>query len=148
MHDLFDEIARHRTALLCNGYMPLAVYGADQAWLGTDAGRAPAGEDWADGARARARQRDWSEPVSAEASNTGILCDGLRVIEVDVEDPPLSGSVFDAMCHRLGHPKAVRFRENSLCFAAIYCAAEGSPPTRQVAHPELGRVDGIPAMLF
>ena len=32
-------------------------------------------------------------PAVAHAANTGILCDGLRVIDVDIDDPELAGSV-------------------------------------------------------
>jgi hypothetical protein len=60
------------------------------------------------------------------ALGTGILCDGLRPLDIDIDDPALVGEVVDyALDHFGGAP--TRYRNNGPRVLMLYAAAEGTP---------------------
>jgi hypothetical protein len=63
--------------------------------------------------------------------NTGILCDGLRAIDIDVDDPARAAAVDELAVAMLGlSPK--RFRDNSPRKLRVYRANEGAPKKRAI----------------
>jgi hypothetical protein len=67
-----------------------------------------------------------TERPESIASNTGILCDGLRAIDLDIDQHALAAEVQETAGGLLG-PTLVRSRPNSSRCLLLYCAAEGSP---------------------
>jgi hypothetical protein len=119
------------------GYRPIAVFTFDHPDR-ERAGKSPAGKDWPD----RARQ-DPPEAVRLPAvphlSNTGVLCDALRPVDVDVDDPELAGHIRAIAFDKLGEPP-MRFRENSGRCLLPYRAAAGEPRKR-ILSGRLGKVE-------
>ena len=130
-------IAALRARAWANGWRPMAVL----PWDFPDpeqAGKAPLGRDWP----RRARQ-DPPEcttlPAVEHAPNTGILTDGLRGIDIDVDDPPTADAIQGLAFNLLG-ATIVRTRDNSGRRLLPYRAAEGSPKKRAIAG-KLGKVE-------
>jgi hypothetical protein len=73
------------------------------------------------------------------ALSTGILCDGLRVIDVDVDDPDLAELVARHAFNILGDA-LIRFRADSSRILLVYAAAEGEPAKRSI-HGARGGVE-------
>jgi len=115
-------VAALRRRLWAAGYRPLAV---------RTGGKAPAGLAWQNRAR-----RDPPEaaiaPADADTLNTGILCDGLRVLDIDVDDDATAGRIEALAVAWLG-AAPVRCRDNSGRRALVYRAAEGEPGKRELA---------------
>jgi hypothetical protein len=117
------EVALLRSCLWEMGYRPIAIYNHDAPL--EDAGKRPKGERW----QARARQ---NPPVAAVATpqaialNTGILCDGLRAVDIDIDDAAAAGEVRALALGVLGET-LIRWRANSSRCLALYRAATGSP---------------------
>ena len=122
-------VAALRRRLWAAGYRPLAVRTRDKA---------PAGLVW----QGRAR-RDPPEAAVAPADvgtlNTGILCDGLRVLDIDVDDHAIADRIEALAFASLG-AAPVRWRENSGRCALFYRAAEGEPGKR-VLSGSAGKVE-------
>ncbi len=123
-----DNVDDLRKALWSAGYRPVAVKTGDKR---------PDGEAW----QARARQsvpEAAARPASSRASNTGILCDGLRAIDIDVEDEEIAGQC-EAVIFQLIGMGPVRTRGGGKRLI-VYRAAEGEPVKRWVAGPA-GKVE-------
>jgi hypothetical protein len=127
----------YRTSLLKNGYLPVPLFiprdGDDKS-----GGKIPVGKAWPTEARSRIGQTEWNEPIIPLTSNTGILCDGLRVIDVDVDDPTLVGEITDLMIELFGLPVVVRTRGSSCRFLTIYRPEYGEPTKRMSHNKETG----------
>jgi predicted P-loop ATPase len=122
-------IATLRANAWANGWRPLSV----KPWDFPDpeqAGKAPLGMEW----QKRARQ-DPPEcvtmPAVARAPNTGILTDGLRGIDIDIEDRAKADAA-QALAFKMLGPTIARTRDNSAKRQLPYRAAEGSPPKRVI----------------
>ncbi len=129
MENHFEEVARLRAKLAATGFRPVAVITNDKR---------PFGNAWPD----RARQdppADSVAPLHDQALNTGLLCDGLRVVDIDIDDPELVRAVREHAERLLGHT-LVRSRSNSARVAMLYRAADGSPPKRAVTSG-MGKVE-------
>ena len=90
-------------------------------------------------------QRGWPEAaklppgeVNALYLNTGLLCAGLRVPDIDIDDPELAQKVDDLAEQELG-PAPIRSRADSPRRARIYRAAVGEPGKRIAQGPVLGK---------
>jgi putative DNA primase/helicase len=105
-----------------------------------DSGKAPIGKQWTVGARQNPPECLQWEPV-AHALNTGILCDGLRVIDVDVDDAGMAGAVRVLAVTMLG-ATIIRTRSNSPRCLLVYRAAEGEPS--KVAIKGASHSDAVP----
>lgn len=117
-----------RKALWSAGYRPVAVKTGDKR---------PDGEVW----QTRARQEPpeaATRPASSRALNTGILCDGLRAIDIDVEDEEIAGQC-EAVIFSLIGMGPVRTRGGGKRLI-VYRAREGEPVKRWVAGPA-GKVE-------
>jgi predicted P-loop ATPase len=127
-----EKVASLRSRLADSGYRPVAVYTVEAGKrLGHDKpGKHPFGDKW----QTRARQTppaDAEEPPQEQALNTGLLCDGLRVIDIDVDDPAIVHEII-AIVHAVLGDAPVRYRSNSPRRAFLFRAAEGQPRKRSV----------------
>lgn len=123
-----EEARRFRSAILRGGYLPVPLASVEKA---------PFEHDWPIKARARAGQTEWTEPVTSANWNTGIMCDGLYAVDVDVDDPDAADEVTAALLDTLGPSPAKRVRgQTSPRYLALY-RAEGEPTKQKV-----GKVDG------
>jgi hypothetical protein len=125
-----------RNTLWGNGYRPLPVYSWDfkepspppgKKPLPPRAGKAPLGLGWQTGARQDPPECITLASVVLWATNTGILCDGLRAIDFDIDDEGLCLSLVGMALRRFGDT-LWRRRENSPRSLLVYRAAEGEPP--------------------
>jgi hypothetical protein len=115
------EIAALRSQLWQNGYRPVAVY---------TQGKRPFGNAWQD----RARQNPpgaVTEPVNDTALSTGILCDGLRAVDIDIDEAQLAQQVENLAYAILGTCPARR-RADSSRVLLLYRAASGEPCKRTI----------------
>src|SRR6202046_3720863 len=118
-------IANLRDKAWANGWRPLPVLPHD--FPDPDlAGKAPYGKKWPE----RARQNPpecTTLPAVAHAPNTGILCDGLRAIDIDVDDADTADAI-QALAFTMLGASICRSRKGSSKRQIPYRAAEGSPP--------------------
>ncbi len=107
-----------RDAMWANGYRPLPVKSGTKV---------PDGPEWPQ----RARQSPpecvgEGSAVSPAALSTGILSDGLRAIDIDIDDPVIAAEV-EAIARRLLGRGPTRYRADSPRMLILYRAAEGEP---------------------
>ena len=119
------SLAGLRAALWAADYRPVALYSKKKR---------PMGAAWQDRAR-----RDPPEAATAHpnlsALNTGIMCDGLRALDIDCDDNDLAQRIEEEAVARFGLAP-VRWRGNSGRRLLVYRAAEGEPPKRVLAGTE------------
>ena len=108
-----------RRHLWQQGYRPVAVESNEKK---------PVGNRWPDRARQSPPEAANSAPT-LDALNTGILCDGLRALDVDVDDPEIAAAI-QALAERQLGITVIRWRRNSSRVLMLYRAAEGEPPKR------------------
>jgi RecA-family ATPase len=126
-----EDVAALRWQLHSNGYKPVAVYSR---------GKRPFGNAWQD----RARQNPpgaVTEAVNDAALSTGILCDGLRAIDVDIDDPTIANEVERIAYGILGTCPARR-RADSARALLLYRAASGEPCKRTI-EGTMGNVEAL-----
>jgi len=80
-----------------------------------------------------------TERPESIASNTGILCDCLRAVDVDIDRPALAAKVCDVAFQMLG-PTVERGRPNASRCLLLYRAAEGSP-AKIIVKGALGNIE-------
>jgi len=108
-------------------------------WISPDnRGKQPKGNAW----RERAL-RDPPEATTASvdpnAVNTGILSDGLRAIDIDIDNPTLAHTVKSMALSRFGEAP-MRYRDNSPRVLLLYRAETGQPPKLLITST-LGKVE-------
>jgi hypothetical protein len=123
------HVASLRAKLWDGGYRPLAVLTGEKA---------PIGKDWGNRARQNPPECITLSPVK-HALNTGILADGLRVFDVDIDDAQLVQHLRTLITERLGETP-FRFRRNSARNLFIYRAATGEPGKIVLASP-VGKIE-------
>ena len=111
-----DHVHKLRVSLWRAGYRPVAVY--------TNA-KNPFGDKWEQRARQTPPQAV-TAPPDPRHLNTGILCDGLRAVDVDVDDPAKAAEI-DRLAREMLGAAPMRFRANSPRHLHLYRAAEGEP---------------------
>ena len=120
--------AEARAAMWADGYRPVALYSWDSPVDEKQRGKRPKGDAW----QARARL-DPPEAATAapepDALETGILCDGLRALDLDIDDADAAAAV-RALAVRMFGETMTRFRDNSPRGLMVYRAADGSPAKR------------------
>lgn len=124
-----QQVLALRQQLWDAGFRPVPIYSPDAAHEA--AGKAPRGADWGNLARQDPPAAAVSEP-NADALNTGILCDGLRAIDIDIDNPTIAHSVRSRCLDMFGET-AMRYRANSPRALLVYRAAEGTPAKRVLA---------------
>jgi hypothetical protein len=120
-----------RQRLWVSGYRPVPVYNFNAKV--SSAGKRPFGTEWQSHARLDPPEAAIAKP-DGRALNTGILCDGLRTIDIDVDDPAIADMVDRLAVERLG-PAPVRWRADSPRRLRLYRAAEGEPTKRMLNGP-------------
>ena len=131
-------VGADRRALWQAGLRPVALYSL--GYGGEGAGKRPVGLRWQE----RARQTPPEAaivPPSSESANTGILSDGLRAVDVDIDDPATAAAV-RALAESMLGAAPVRTRANSSRCLLVYRAAEGEPGKRSVTGT-LGKVETL-----
>jgi hypothetical protein len=108
-----------RRSLWDSGFYPVPV---------VTMGKRPLMGNWPEDAKAGA-----PAVATPAALNTGILAEGLRAIDIDVDDSALVATIGDAAKRTLGSTPFIRSRCDSPRKLLLYRAAEGAPRKRQ--HP-------------
>lgn len=129
--DPLQQVADQRAALWAAGFRPLEVYSK---------GKRPKGMAW----QIRARQTPPDAVQRApkvDALSTGILADGLRPIDVDVDDDDAAAAICNVVFERFG-PAPMRSRSNSPRCTILYRAAEGAPGKKSVIGAK-GKVEAL-----
>ena len=124
------EVASLRERLWDAGFRPVAIYNYDSRKTHSP-GKAPKGEEWTERNR-RDPPHDAVAAVDLDAINTGILCDGLRAIDIDVDNITMATSIRNRAMERFGEAP-LRVRANTGRCLLLYRAAEGQPGKRAVA---------------
>lgn len=104
-----DEVARLRKQMWTAEFRPIPVRNADDS--GPSPGKRPDGANW----QVLARQNPpyaVEAPVSPAALNTGLLCDGLRPLDIDVEDEATAARIRMLALDMLG-PGPVKTRRTA-----------------------------------
>jgi hypothetical protein len=117
-----------RAKLVCAGYLPLAVHGPNATV--NSPGKQPKGKAWQERARQIPSEAATVTP-DLTALNTGILCDGLRAIDIDIDDLDLATEVIELAYSLLGKAP-IRHREHSARCLILYRAFEGEPGKRLI----------------
>ncbi|MEY9525606.1 hypothetical protein ABIF70_006747 [Bradyrhizobium japonicum] len=112
-----------RKQLWTSGYWPLAVYGPE-AKVGAP-GKQPATKEW-QVRLSEANPRAVTEPPNQNALNTGILCDGLRAVDIDIDCLETVENVTSLGRSILGRAP-VRYRNDSPRRLMLYRATTGEP---------------------
>lgn len=123
--------AAFRAACWDGGWRPVALYSHDctHAFLQAgSAGKRPQGDKWQERARRDPPEATAVIPLS-DALETGLLCDGLRVLDIDIDDATTVAAVHALATRELGET-IVRGRDNSSRVLLPYLAAEGHPGKR------------------
>lgn len=134
---LLPTVASLRARLWDGGWRPVPLYNPEVTRSDgggpideRSRGKKPWGTAWQEAARRDPPDASVATP-RRNALNTGLLCDGLRVVDVDVDDPTLAAKVKALAVTMLGET-IMRTRANSGRCALVYRAAEGQPGKRDV----------------
>jgi len=123
-----QRITELRQAMWDAGFRAVPVSNAFDE--GSSPGKRPVDQEW----QTKAREyppRAAVEPATDNALNTGILCDGLRPVDVDIDDPEIAQKARQIIEGLLGKGP-VKTRSNSPKHTILYRAAEGAPKKRSV----------------
>ncbi|WP_428490119.1 AAA family ATPase [Rhodopila sp.] len=129
-------IAALRCQLWANGYRPVAVASVDN--LGPSPGKRPVANAWREGALQDTPEAA-NRPAEPDALNTGLLCDGLRAVDIDIDDAGIAATVEMAAVFTLGFT-LTRFRANSGRKLLLFRAADGEP-SKRVLKGAAGKVE-------
>jgi hypothetical protein len=131
------NVAELRARMWAAGLRPIALYSADVTH--TDGGelippesrgKRPRGARWQDRARRDPPDDAVAQP-RGNALNTGILCDGLPVLDLDIDNAAVVDQLRKLAADTLGET-IVRTRGNSPRCAMVYRAADGEPGKRVI----------------
>jgi len=113
-----DDVRAFRKAALENGYRLVPV---------ETGGKRPTATGWTAGVLPEVLLT-----CREEALNTGILCEGLRIIDVDVDDEAKAAEIERLAQQHLPPGALARRRSNSPRLALVFRAAEGTPRKRKI----------------
>jgi putative DNA primase/helicase len=114
-----QTIAELRHTLGVNGFMPVPVKTGDKM---------PLAKAW----EAKAADGQFIDAfVGTDTLSTGILCSGLRAIDIDIDDADLAGHVVKYALAVFGQT-TVRHRSNSGRALLLYRAVEGEPKKQRL----------------
>ena len=136
-----DAATAFREATWDAGWRPVSLYSFDatHSFLQPGAaGKRPKGEAWQERARRNPPDAVTTAP-ELDALETGLLCDGLRVLDLDIDDADTVAHL-RALATRLFGETIVRQRDNSPRILLPYRAAEGQPGKRTITGT-LGKVE-------
>ncbi len=139
-----DEVLALRGKLWQNNFRPVSVYSPGAVeWTGqpiANAGKRPNCKNWHESALASIPDACTAKP-GIDALNTGILCDGLQAIDIDVDNPAIVAQIESAALRFLGNAP-MRTRSNSARVLMLYRASEGEPSKRNIDGIE-GKVEAL-----
>jgi AAA domain-containing protein/primase-like protein/bifunctional DNA primase/polymerase-like protein len=118
-----QQVASLRAKLWDAGFRPVPVYNFNAP--GPSPGKRPMGEAWQHSARLDPPIAVVEDP-RPEALNTGVLCDGLRAVDIDIDNLTLAHRCREIALAMLGHAP-FRIRRNSARCLIVYRAVEGMP---------------------
>lgn len=126
-----EVVAEVRKKFWASGYRPLAVWNFNWTEIPeNDRGKRPAGAGWERRAR-RDPPEAVNAPIDSRIRNTGVLCDGFRFIDLDIDDPDIAEQIRKLAFAMLGEV-TVRYRyETGRCLIP-YRAAVGAPGKRSL----------------
>ena len=133
-----ESVSALRVQLWDAGFRPIPILNADAP--GPSPGKRPLGEGWREAALKEPPFCVTVEAVS-HALNTGILGDGLRAIDFDIDDPELMMLCRAMAVDRFGEAP-IRMRGNSPRCLLLYRAASGTPPKIVITGKEHSRTIG------
>jgi putative DNA primase/helicase len=108
------DIKTLRRTLGANGFLPIPVVTGDKK---------PYIKDWP---RLAAKGAFIEAEPEFKTLNTGVLANGLRAVDIDIEDAALANAVRKVVVEKLG-PAPMRWRSNSGKHLLLYRAADGEP---------------------
>lgn len=118
-----ENVASLRAQLWESGFRPVPIVNWDAA--GLSPGKRPLGKDW----RLDALKDPpycTTIPAVPFALNTGVLCDKLRPIDIDIDDVAIAHRIRAMALDRWGEAP-IRMRKNSPRCTLLYRAAVGAP---------------------
>jgi len=124
-----DNVLAIRQRVWDTGFRPVPIVSHDTN--GPSPGKRPLGKDWIGDAR-RDPPFCVTAPPVVHALNTGILADGLRAVDIDVDDPALVERI-QAEAERILGEAPRRTRANSPRILMLYRAISGEPGKRSIA---------------
>jgi hypothetical protein len=119
---ILAHVAARRQRLWEAGFRPIAI---------ETTGKRPLTPAWQQRARCNP-PADATEAPRQECLNTGILADGLRIVDLDMDDAVMAGQIRELALTLLDQAP-MRFRHNSPRLALPYRAVDGSPTKRALA---------------
>lgn len=138
------EVKALRAKLWQNGFRPVAVYSDDATdWANrpiANRGKRPKGEDWPERARKNPPEASTAEPT-IDALNTGVLCDGLTALDLDIDNAAIASQAL-AEAQRILGAAPIRTRSDSARVLLLYRAAEGEPSKQSIKGPH-GKVEAL-----
>lgn len=134
-----EQVTALRAQLWDDGYRPVPVFNSDAKV--NSPGKQPLGDRWREEALKDPPLCAQSTAV-AYALNTGILADGLRAIDIDVDDPTVAMRCKAMALDRFGEAP-IRMRRNSARCLILYRAASGTPPKLSVTGKEHALGNGL-----
>lgn len=120
-----------RRGLWARGYRPVVVYSYDAKC--SSPGKQPSGVAWQTKARSNPPFAV-SAPFRSSEANTGILCDGLRAVDIDILDIDLAENVERVAIDLFGST-IVRTRSDSAKRLLLFRSTDGEPKKRSVGAP-------------
>ncbi|WP_230164883.1 phage/plasmid primase, P4 family [Roseomonas sp. CECT 9278] len=126
MTDDIETVRVLRANLWRQGFRPVAVCNPDDP--GNSPGKRPVGRAWQERAR-QVPPEAAVVPPAPDALNTGILCDGLRAIDIDCDDAAIAAAIRAEAERRFGGT-LTRTRSSSPRVLLLYRADEGEPSKR------------------
>jgi hypothetical protein len=130
--DLLRSVASLREKLWDAGFRPVAVYtaAAGRRLHHGKPGKHPFGIGWQNAARRNPPATVIDRP-NFDATNTGILGDGLRAVDIDSDDQAAAARCVELARKTLGAAPTL-YRSNSPRRLLLYRAAVGEPPKRKI----------------
>ena len=124
MNLTIEAVSAARAQLFESGFRPIPIVNHDAK--GPSPGKRPLGQEWQ---LAALKDPPFCvvNPAVEFALNTGILCNGLRAIDIDVDDAPTANRIRAMAVDRFGEAP-IRMRRNSPRCLILYRASTGQPP--------------------
>lgn len=118
-----ESVFAIRSQLWESGFRPVPIVNHDAT--GPSPGKRPLGKDWRQDAL-KDPPFCVAAPAVAHALNTGLLADGFRAIDIDVDDMATANRIRAMAVDRFGET-SIRMRRNSPRCLLLYRAAIGAP---------------------
>lgn len=132
-----EAVTAIRAQLWESGFRPVPIFNADAP--GPSPGKRPLGEAWREAAL-KDPPLCAATPAVSHALNTGILADGLRAIDIDIDDSDMARRIRAMAVDRFGET-AIRMRRNSPRCLLLYRAAVGAPGKIVIAGTDRQKVE-------